>query len=523
MMMQPVVTAPNGTYLGMASGEGSVRFLGIPFAEAKRWQSSEPVKTTAADRICATSYGTAPMQPDGFPGALMPAGCGETCLNLNLFTSDLKKTGKAVLVWIYGGAQIGGSNVGLHDDNLGGREVYYDGTGLVAENPDILLVVPNYRVGMWGSVDLTHFHDYTDDYRCSNNLARLDLVQCLQWIQTNIRSFGGDPQNVTLMGQSAGSCNITTLLMMEQAQGLFQKVICQSSFALDISLTKAEDSKTVSRALFDQLGCETLQQALEKTPEELLQAQSAVAMRSMGGSSAFSHIESKLFAPVVDDVVIPATYWNALDEGLSCVTFLGGTNSGEYDRQFMMLPAENRDAAAKNMVIAHNWGKLDPQRGFSPQITEQYAALSHGAQTLVTWMDLKNDLYLRMSALACAMLASQKTTAYHYYLDYPTADGRFGHGREIPTLFYQEEELPQTVQRQLRGAWYSFVRTGDPNCPELPVQWEPFTQQNLETLHMREDARMCSGVQSQQIRLLMPLLLECRENPEFAALWQSET
>jgi len=306
---------------------------------------------------------------------------------------------------------------------------------------------------------------------------------------------------------------------MEQARGLFHKVICQSSFALDISLTKLEDSKTVSRELFRRLGCDTLQQALEKSQEELLQAQSAVAASSMGGSSAFAHIESKLFAPVVDDAVIPADYCQALKQNLPHVCFLGGTNAGEYDAQFLMLPRDDPDAA-KKMVVAHNWGKLDPQRGFAPQVTAQYAALC--SESAETWMDLKNDLYLRMGGLAFAMLAAMGGTAYHYYLDFPCLQGRFCHGREIPILFCCEQDIPQELQRSLRSAWYGFAQKGDPNCEALPTQWLPFTAEGWETLHFDSHAHMCGGLHPDRIRLLMPLLRECRQDAAFAALWQKE-
>ena len=189
-------------------------------------------------------------------------------------------------------------------------------------------------------------------YSASNNLARLDILQCLRWVRENIAAFGGDPDTVTRFGQSAGSANITGLLLTPQAHGSFRRVICESSFAMDISLTSREDSAAISRELFARMGASTLEEALGLPPEVLLNAQNDIVRRSMGGSPAFEKIPSKLFSPVMDGEVIPLDYWSWLEkQGCRGIDFLGGTNAGKYDQQFAGFAQDPEGARAR--VLSH--------------------------------------------------------------------------------------------------------------------------------------------------------------------------
>ena len=513
------IRAPNGTYVGRRSGPGNVcRFLGIPFARAERWRRPEPVTTTAADRIPALSYGPSPWQ-DPTQGAMLPGGMDAECLNLNLYMAHTGESRRPVMVWIYGGAQIGGNNVGMCPPDL--PEVRYDGGAFVAEDPGIILAVPNYRVGLWGSMDLSGLPDAGEEYRYAPNLARLDILACLRWLRENIAAFGGDPENITLFGQSAGSSNITALMHMPEARGQFQKAICQSSFAMDISLTSARDCRRVSEALLEKLGCSTVAQALQKSDGELLAAQTAVAAASMGGSSAFGDIESKLFSPVVDGTAIPADYWARFLRGeFGNVRFLGGTNAGEYDQQFAPMAGPGGAEKARRFAVAQNWGKLDPERGFAPEITDRFLSqYKEDRSAFQACEDLKADLYLRMGAMAFALVCSQFGDAYLYHLALPREGGRrFAHGEEIPILFGTDRTTPGETQRFIRDAWRGFARQGDPNGPWLKESWRPFTPEHWDTLLLTDRPQMVRGVRPADCRLLLPLLRESREVPGFARL-----
>lgn len=364
-----IVQAKTGTYIGTHDTEnGVLSYKGIQYATAERWQLPEIVPNSEAYRL-ATQFGPGPMQNLYNGWGTLCETISEDCLNLNIYTSDDGKTGKPVMVWFYGGAQQCGCNIGYEGEE-------YDGTALITENPDIIIVTPNYRTGFWGSVDLSVLSGASDTYQYSNNLARMDLLQSLKWIKENISAFGGDPNNVTIFGQSAGSNNITCLMLMEEAQGYFNKAICESSFALDISLTSREAAQIASRAFFKQLGVNTVEEALSKSKEDLLAAQIAIVeggSASADGSSAFAEVESKLLSPVVDNVVIKDDYWETFLSGkyLKDVKVILGTNEGEYDQQFRRWSDEKDWDQALTFTVEQNWGKLS-DRGWNKDYAQQY-------------------------------------------------------------------------------------------------------------------------------------------------------
>ena len=506
----------NGTYIGFRE-DGILKFLGIPFARAKRWQRPCPPETTSEEIYEAFSFGPAPWQD---PDAIVLKERSEDCLNLNLYTADLSTPKKAVMVWITGGAQITACNAGIL--NLDGSRMYYDPSTMIRENPDILILSINYRVGFWGSICLDWLWDMKEEYRYSGNLARLDILEALKWIRANIEGFGGDPDNVTLYGQSAGSNNITSLLFMEEALPYFKNAICESSFAMDISMTMKKDAEKIARAFFEKLGVSSLQEALEKSNEALYKAQ--VEMNEAAGPAPYPGTESKFLSTVVDGVSIKEDYWDALMSGaLKGKTLIFGTNSGEYDQQFEPFVQGSDAAGARAMVVSHNWGKLDKEKGSHPEYLDQY--LSHHKDErdeLTALMDLKIDLFVRNAAVSFAKSVCSSAATYMYVFDQRknnTLMGRCSHGTEMEALFDREGVLPEKVKRMIRDIWASTARSGNPNCPSLGVTWKPFGDNN-ETLLLDEDPVMKDGVRMDDVELTIPSFREYQAFPAFAALWE---
>lgn len=516
-----IAKCPNGTYQGFYEN-GVAQFRGIPFARVQRWKRPFPVETTEEDLIDATQYGPSPWQvaENEFSKLLGSGILAEDSLNLNLFTADLSKQKKAVMVWITGGAQVGGNNVGsAHPDG----EHPFDGSAIVREHPDVLVLAVNYRLGFWGSVDLTCFSDFSEEYRYSNNLARLDILEALKWVKQNIAGFGGDPDNVTLFGQSAGSNNITSLFLMPEATPYYQKAICQSSFSIDISVTKPEDAKMVSAEFFKTLGVTTLKEALEVSNEMILEKQGQLMMGAMMGTSVFADLESKFLSTVIDGVSIPFDYWEYLMSGaLKGKQIILGCNQGEYDQQFVPFLEPERHQEAREFTIRQNWGKLDPIRGSHPEITEQYQALGAGMRDdFTTWKDLKNDLYQRVGAISYAMVLSEFTDTYMYYMTYGGEGAgriRCGHGTEMGALFDYNSSMPQEFKKYVRVAWATFAKTGNPNEDGREV-WRKFDKKSFHTLLLDVEPKTVPGVRMEEVKLLAPTFREYRENEEFAVLW----
>lgn len=511
------VIAENGTYAGYRNADGICRFLGIPFGRARRWERAQDVETTTEDVVWADRCGPAPWQEHS--GLSVPV--SEDCLNLNLYVRNMEQSGKAVLVWIYGGAQVAGSNIGPD----AGGEPLLDAGRIVEENPDILVVVPNYRVGVWGSLNLSVLDGYNETYRSGSNLARLDIVQCLKWVRRNIAAFGGDCEKVTLAGQSAGSANISSLLLMKEAKGLFRRVICESSFAMDLSLTSEKESAAVAKAYFKSLGVHTMEQALSLPDEALLAAQEKLTGVSAGGSPAVSGTVSKLFSPVVDGAVITEDYWDYLmHEGCRRVDFMGGTNEGEYDRQFEPFSKSGDEAAALQMLLDHCRGKLRPECGGDDRLLQKYLEQRKDTNRLTAYQDLKNDLYLRIGAVCYAIAFAQAgSRSYCYYL---TARGktdaalkrRCRHGDEIPVLFGKTNPIEKDVQKRIRRAWFDFVRSGN---PDRSGGWRQVSGGILYTMDIGKEMRLMPGIRMEDVRLLVPRMKEYVQFPAFASACRS--
>ncbi len=511
-----VAVCKNGTYVGFRQ-DGVIKFLGIPFARVKRWQRGLPLTTTSEDVFEAFSYGKSPFQD---PASSVVQDFSEDCLNLNLYASDILVPKKAVMVWVTGGAEIVACNAGLK--NFDGTQTLYDPSTFVRENPDIIVLSVNYRVGFWGTADLSVLDGFRDEYRHSCNLARLDLLTALKWVRENIPGFGGDPGNVTLFGQSAGSNNITSLMFMEEAIPYFKNAICQSSFAMDISLTNPEDGKKVSRMFFERLGVHTVQEALAASNEEIYRVQ--MELNRLAGATHLPGVESKFLSTAQDNVSIKQDYWKFLMSGaMKGKTLVFGTNSGEYDLQFAPFAQKVDLEGAKKMLLSHCASRISPEEGSHPEYLEQYLAhYSSERDELTALMDMKTDLYVRTAAVSFAKSLCGITDTYMYFLDEHKGAGymdRCHHGREIEALFDNPGVLPEELKRVIRDVWASVARTGDPNCGSLAVKWEKFGPDH-ETLRLSRNPKMVKGVHMDDIALLIPSFREYQAFPEFAALWK---
>ena len=518
MTYDPSVKAvcKNGTYIGFKE-DGVIKFLGIPFAQVKRWQRPYPVETTSEDVFEAFSYGPSPYQD---PSVIVLDQMSEECLNLNLYAADLTTPKKAVMVWVTGGAQIMACNAGIV--HMDGSRMYYDPSTMVRENPDIIVLSINYRVGFWGTLALEWVPDFKEEYKYSPNLARLDLLESLKWVKANIEGFGGDPDNITLYGQSAGSNNITSLMFMEEAIPYFNNAICQSSFAMDISMTLKPDGEKIAKEFFKALGVSTLEEALNKSNEEIYKAQ--MELNALSGPAPYPGTESKFLSTAVDGVSIKEDYWDYLMSGaMKGKTVIFGTNSGEYDQMFEPFAAENDVESARKLVVDHNWGKLDPEKGTNPEYVDQYLAHHREERDDFTaYMDMKMDLFVRNAAVSFAKCLSGTANTYMYVFDQRKNDtvmGRCNHGTEMEGLFDQNGVLPEKVKHLIRDIWTSVARTGDPNCESLGVTWKQFGDNN-ETLLLNENPSMADGVRMDDVELTIPSFREYKQCPRFAALWK---
>ena len=254
----------------------------------------------------------------------LPTKMSEDCLSLNIWAPDLPENltdALPVMVWIHGGSFVNGS----------GSIPWYDGSSLAARG-DVVVVTINYRLGVFGYLSLAEFGNHYDR---SGNLGLLDQVAALSWIQENVAAFGGDPNRVCVVGESAGAMSIGTLLSTRAAEGLFQRAILQSGTPVAQAADRAACTTT---ELFAALDIDRDEAGLARlnalAAEDILNAAAQMAIRKMtagdGDAGAFP------WSPVIDGVVV---YGDPMETGTtSRVPVLIGTTRDEMRIMRVLFP-----------------------------------------------------------------------------------------------------------------------------------------------------------------------------------------
>jgi para-nitrobenzyl esterase len=310
---EPVVTTTSGQVRG-ALDRGVARFLGIPYAAAPfgehRFRAPAPVTPWSGIRD-ALEFGPTAPKP-GYPAPIdqllpEPSTPGDDCLNLNVWTPDPAATGLPVIVWIHGGSLRNGSN----------QVSVYDGHSFARDG--VVLVSINYRLGVEG------FGVFPD---APHNRGLLDQIAALEWVRANIAAFGGNPDNVTVCGQSAGAISIGALLASPRTHGLFRRAVMQSGPALAVETALASK---LTAAIAKRLGVEPTAAAFAAVDRKALLAAQVAAQ---AGGSALD--PASAFSVVIDGDVVPVDPQAALTHGAAAdIDLLLGYTSDEYRLWFI--------------------------------------------------------------------------------------------------------------------------------------------------------------------------------------------
>ncbi len=481
---QPVASVTvhtrNGDLEGAVSGDGLVRaFKGIPYAAppvgSLRWQAPQPVVPWSGVRQ-ATAFGPRAMQGRIFGDMVFhDQGPSEDCLYLNVW-APAKPAGDRlpVMVWIYGGGFVAGAT----------SEGRQDGASLCQKG--VLVVSMNYRLGAFGFLALPGLTQEST-HHASGNYGLLDMVAALRWVHDNIAAFGGDPDNVTIFGESAGSFAVSSLMASPLAQGLFHKAIGESGAmfgrtipARSLAAAEAAGVKFMEGAF----GTAAVDQLRARSAQQILDASLKAGRDSYG--------------PDVDGWFLPGDCPALYAAGKqSHIPLLAGWNLDEGGYQALL----GTDAPTLANYTAQARKRFGEQAdGF----LEAYAATTD-AEAKRAAADFGGDLFIGYSTWKWLdqHLATGGSPVYRYKFEElmplpsdakPDAAPTAYHSAEIEFVFrmlatknLSFEPRHHDVSEMMASYWTNFAKTGNPNGPGLP-HWPQYTKQDgYEVMHLKAE------------------------------------
>ena len=458
-------------------------FRGIPFAAPPvgdlRWRAPQPAPNWTAARD-ATDFGPiCPQIPRKYTKDLKQS---EDCLSLNVWTPNSMSSAKLpVMVWIYGGAFVNG----------GAAMPFYDGTDLAKRG--VVIVSFNYRLGELGFFAHPALaSEHTAD-EATGNFGLLDQIAALKWVQKNIASFGGDPGNVTIFGESAGGMSVNDLVASPMARGLFAKAISQSGLGLNEipSLQKAQQASTDWGTAMGVTGSD---------------ADALARLRALKVDDILKHRATETtegnIAPFVDGKVVTGQVSILFAKGdIAKVPYIAGSNSNEASLASAIGsdPVKDLskfgDALPKVRAIYEADGKLTDKE-FGRQVFGD-SLFTAAAQTLAGFAD---------KAGAPARVYQFAYIADHFRGHAPGVD----HGGEIPFVFgfrglgflgHFASDADRKVATEMGDYWTNFAKTGNPNGPGL-TEWPAFSTASQQTLVIDDTTKAVADFRKGQVGVM---------------------
>jgi len=476
-MVPEQVKIDSGTVAGAISGQPTVRaFKGIPFAAPpvgeNRWKAPQPVakwdgvrKADAFGAPCAAGAPAAGRGGGGGRGAAAPGAApqapatpreparAEDCLYLNVWTSATSPNDKRpVMVWIYGGGFTGGS----------GGLAWYDGENLASKGP--VIVTLNYRLGSLGFFAHPALAKESG-HNASGNYGMMDAIAALQWVKKNISAFGGDPNNVTIAGESAGAIMVGALLGSPQAKGLYHRAIAESGGWMGLTMGRMTSGQTAQAN-----GAKTMEALGVKTIAELR----AKPMNELTGLSAGGLIVDGYLIP--EDVSL--TFMNGKQHAVDVLT---GSNKDEAN----FGVCQGVGGRGGGPALTADAFKTNAQRKFGEAADEYlklYTVSSDAEAPSAAHMACADEINWNMRQWAVAQAKAGKKAYTYFFTRIPTLNGAPSpqgatHTAEISYAWNNPKgqatqtwnDVDTKLADTMSSYWVNFITKGDPNGNGLPM------------------------------------------------------
>lgn len=516
------VNISSGKLRGTVEGDNDELhvFKGIPFAAPPvgdlRWRPPQPVESWEGVRDCFEFGNASAQKPspltNSFPGMKLDADTSEDCLYLNIWApADPGDKPLPVMVWIHGGGyEMGAGSQGL-----------YNGANMARAG--VVLVTINYRLGPMGFLAHPALSRESDE-GVSGNYGILDQIASLKWVQENIAAFGGDPDRVTIFGESAGGGSVFALLSSPLAKGLFHRAISESGPVLNWS--HLDESKfgypaaeEAGAEMAETLGIEDGPDAAAKLRDLDVDSLLEMAANNERPTKVDFRSVALRMAPIVDGYVIPDDPMTIFEEGKqNDVPLIVGCNGDEATMFTMMARLPTTVEAMAETVISQFGEHAEAFTTAYPVADRKEIRQAVNA--------LFGDLIFVAPARFVARNmgnVSSPTYAYHFTKVPPGSSGMMlgsHHGAEIPYVFGQMDLAPKIsdIDREISDTmmnyWVQFAATGDPNGEGLP-EWPAYdAEADTWMVVDSEGAKATPGVRKEQLDVIDAFMNRWREQKE---------
>ena len=466
--LAPVVTTTSGNVSGIMQ-EGSMAYLGIPYAKVERCMPPLPVEKWEGVRAC-DHWGPQAMQQTWGRQLSEDEMSEKNCCVLNVWTTSVNCKPKPVMVWLHGGGFDSGTSAW--------------NPGMCLAQKDVVVVSVNHRLNILGFLDLSAV---SEKYKDSGNVGMLDVVQALEWVRDNIARFGGDPTNVTVFGESGGGGKVGTLMCMPKARGLFHKAIIMSGTILNVN--NRDMTQQLGKAVLKELGIsERDVDRIKDIPYQQLYDAGQRAMAASIGTRKPGTPMMWGFGPTPDgETLLQQPFQPTFPEFSANIPVLIGTTFNELQRLQYDQPMMMEQACEQ---LQKTFG--DETDAYIQSFAKAYPDYTPQDLVSIDWLFRPKTLITADAMSVNRKLSTVNNKLYMYMFTWrsPVNQGSV-HGHELKfcfnTLHHSPNELPEPTAADLKLAdvmssvWAQFAHNGNPNIEGLPA-WQPYTAQNGELM-----------------------------------------